>query len=306
MTLNGKGRRQLSVAFGPRMPGFGSWDWVGADTAAALADQFDVQVFDEAIPDSDVVVFIKFKPGARVLKQLKQRSRIVYCPIDFYGSGAEIDADSPSLTLCDRILIHCERLRRYFVPYSTVEYIDHHLKYTVPLRTEFRSEGPALWVGVRSNLPPLVEWVNQHPFDEELWVLTNPENPAAPLNARDYGLSDSSRIRIEVWTPDLHRDWTGLCRGAFDVKGEGFRASHKPPAKAIDFLVSGVPLMLEPDGSTAEHLRTIGFEVAALGDLGRWRSREYWEETIQVAARLCTLLDLRTVADRWSSIISAL
>ena len=98
------------VAFGPRMPGFGSWDWVGADIAESLSNRWDVRIFNEQIPDCDLVMFIKFKPIVSVLRQISRRAGVVYCPIDFFGIAAEIDADAASLMACDRILIHCERL----------------------------------------------------------------------------------------------------------------------------------------------------------------------------------------------------
>ena len=58
---------------------------------------------------------------------LRRRCRLIYCPVDVYGSAAEIDADAAALSCFDRIIIHGERLRKYFSPYAVVEYLDHHL-----------------------------------------------------------------------------------------------------------------------------------------------------------------------------------
>jgi len=295
--------RRRSVAFGPRIEGFGSWDWVGADTAQAVSSDFDVTVFGEQVPEADVVVFIKFKPRAEILRDISRRSALVYCPIDFYGSADEIRKDADSLVACDLVLIHCERLRKHVAQFAPVEYIDHHVKFVAPLRREFVSDGPILWIGVRSNLPPVVNWINQNPLEDELWILTNPEDPGHELAPVEYGFRVPGRIRMECWTPERHVEWTSLCRGAFDVKGEDFRATHKPPAKAIDFLASGAPISLQPDSSTAEHLAAMGFEAATIDDRERWLSRDYWDDTARFGGVLRELLSLKRVRHRWRRII---
>jgi len=71
--------RRISVSFGPRLPQFGSWDWIGADTVEFLSSDFDVRVFDDAIPPTDIVVFVKFKPALDVLRAIAQQSAVVYC-----------------------------------------------------------------------------------------------------------------------------------------------------------------------------------------------------------------------------------
>jgi hypothetical protein len=71
----------------------------------------------------------------------------VYSPVDYYVSPAD----------CSRIVVHSQKLRYYFEPYAPVEYIDHHVRFAAPMRERFLSEGFILWVGVRTNLPPLVD-----------------------------------------------------------------------------------------------------------------------------------------------------
>ena len=56
---------------------------------------------------------------------------------------------------------------------------------------------------------------------------------------------------------------------AIDIKGDDFRSRHKPPAKAIDFIASGVPLAMNPDSSMVEHLARMGFDVASPLDTER-------------------------------------
>lgn len=291
------------LAFGPRIPEFGSWNWVGEDIAQALSQDFDVRIFDQEIPDCDLAVLVKFKPDLTTLRQAAQKRAVIFAPIDCYGSAAEIDEDALSLLSCDRVVLHCEKLRKYFAGYAPLTYMDHHLKFAAPLRTSFRSTGPLLWVGVRSNLPPLVEWVNARQLPEELWVLTNPEQPEQ-LRPADYGFRPHNRVRMACWSAERQREWTHGCRAALDVKGEDFRARHKPPSKGLDYVASGVPLALQPEGSTAEHLAALGLKVAGLDDVDSWLSYEYWEETARFGMQLRETLSLKQIAQRWSRVIS--
>src|SRR5262249_49607525 len=140
----------------------------------------------DRIPACDVVVLVKFPVPQPVIEEAARRAKVIYAPLDYYGSPQEIEADGPMLRRCARILVHCERLRPYFERYARVEYMDHHVKFAAPLRDRFKEERFILWAGVRSNLPPLVEWVNANvpaltrpgsPMPGELVVLTNPEKP---------------------------------------------------------------------------------------------------------------------------------
>jgi hypothetical protein len=298
--------RKPVVAFGPVMPGWGSWEWVGADLVSELAQYFRTTTFaGSGFPDADVVVVVKHAPPREWVEQVARRAAVVYCPVDFYGSAAEIDADAVIMRRCARVVVHCERLRRYFEPYARVQYLDHHVKFISPLPEGHRQDGYVLWVGVRTNLPPLVEWVNAHPLPGELRVLTNPEQPGVIPPAAAFGFRQAEGVRIEEWSPELHRERAAGARAALDVKGNDFRSRHKPPAKAIDFLASGVPLALQPDSSPAEHLARLGFEAAEPEDAGCWLSRAYWEETRRFGAALRELLSIQRVGRRWKRLLDA-
>lgn len=296
-------RRELSVAFGPEMPGFGSWEWVGAETARELAKYFDVVTFRDSIPSCDVVVFVKFHPPIDHIRLLPGKTRVVYAPIDIYGSAADIDADAGFLLRCDRIVVHCERLRKYFSSYAPVSYIDHHLRHTAPPRILFCEKGPILWVGVPTNLPPLVEWANHHALPEELWVLTNPEGGSRSQTPQHYGFSTTNNVRIETWTPARHLAWTEHARGALDIKGDDFRARHKPPAKALDFLASNLPLAMHGHTSSAEHVMQLGFPLAEPEDFDRWLSRAYWDELSQFATLVRESLPLSRIGHAWKNLL---
>lgn len=292
-------RSEIVVAFGPEKLGWGSWNWIGADLRDALANVYatrDFSAWDN--PNADVVVVVKHMPPKDWLRNCGRRSAVIYCPVDYYGAAAEIDADGPELRNFRRIVIHCERLRRYFEPYATVEYLDHHVKFAAPLRDSYRETGNILWVGVRSNLPAFVDWVNNHPLPAPLDVLTNLETPNRPPTAAGLGFRDASSVRIYDWNPHVQAQLTSVARAVIDIKADDFRSRNKPPAKGLDVIASGVPLAMNAGSSTVEHLSRIGFEIASPLEPARWLSREYWEETRQIGSALRELLSLRFIAKR--------
>lgn len=292
-----------TVAFGPVMPGWGSWEWVGQDLLQETARRYRTTVFSAwEVPACDAAVVIKQAPPAEWLAALGRRTPALYCPVDFYGSAADIDADGGMLRRCARIVVHCERLRRYFAAYAPVEYLDHSVKFAAPLRESPRTHGSILWVGVRSNLPPLAEWVRAHPLPGKLRVLTNLEDPQAVPSAREFGFPPG-KVRIESWSAEAHVRLLAEARGALDIKGDDFRARHKPPAKAVDFLASGVPLAMNPDSSPVEHLARLGFEIASPLEPERWLSREYWEETRRFGGALRELLSRERIGRRFRRLI---
>lgn len=290
----------IRVLFGPEAPSFGSWVWLGKDLVHSLTSCFSTGVFRQSIPDAEVVVFIKFLPEPSVLKELNERSVVVYCPVDIYGSAAEIDSDAEKLVCCDRIVVHCHRLVRYFASYAPTTYMDHHVKYVVPTRSGVVESGPILWVGERSNLDPLVQWINESvPLPETLLVLTNVEDPADVADPSTFGFRDDRDVVIQAWSPEAQMQCLHRCRAAFDIKGNEFRPLHKPPAKAIDFLASGVPLAMNSDSSSVEHLRHCGFNIPTPDDTSRWLSREYAVDTQRFGQAISELFSLQRVTTRW-------
>lgn len=292
--------RRLRIALGPENTSFGSWNWLGIDLARELGSDHDVSTFAEGVPDADVVAFFKFMPDIASLRRIRERSAIIFCPVDVYGSAAEIDGDAPRLLQCDRVIAHCERLLPYFRSYAPATYIDHHVKYTIPTRQEVVTYGPILWVGEQSNLPPLVAWSNQQRLPLELVVLTN----LAPLsNAQQLGFNGQQKVRLEAWSPEAHRDWLRRCRCAIDIKGNDFRARHKPPAKALDFLASGVPFAMNRPSSSVDHLSGLGFSIPEPDDLNTWLSQEYAAECQRFGFAVSELLSLDRIGHRWRAVL---
>jgi hypothetical protein len=254
-------------------------------------------------PEADVVIVIKHAPGLDWMEAVSGRAAVIYCPVDFYGSAGAIDADGAMLRRCSRIVVHCEQLRRYFEAYSLVEFMDHHVKFASPLRGTFQRDGYVLWVGVRSNLPALVDWINRHGLPAELRVLTNPKEPGSLLRPGDVGFRHTEGVKIEEWSPEAQVRLTAGARAVLDVKGGDFRSRHKPAAKAMDFLASGVPLAMNQDSSPVEHLARMGFEVASPFDRERWFSRDYWEETRRFGGAVRELLSRERIGQRFKRII---
>src|SRR5438046_6494322 len=128
------------------------------------------------------------------------------------------------LRQCARVIVHCERLRKYFEPYATVTYMDHHVKFAPVPRAGHAQQGSVLWVGVRTNLPALVEWANRQPLPTELLVLTNPEDPRVVPSPGEVGFREQRGIRIENWSAERQLQAMSSARAALDIKGRDFRS----------------------------------------------------------------------------------
>ncbi len=259
----------IRIAIGPRLPEFGSWNWLGEGLTDNLQLPFVVEQFAEIEnpPDSDIVVFIKFLPTAMQLAQIAQRTKIVYLPVDMHGDCREIDSGYDAFRYFSKVLVNSERLIRYFASYCEVEYVDHPLKFALAEPRISNQEGPLVWIGQLCNLPPVVDWVNSQNLDQELWVLSN--FAASTVSPKSLGFTNDA-IRIEVWDERRHIDFLRVASAAIDVKGNDFRARHKPPAKALDFLASGIPVILNRGSSADLHLSQLGAVTLNTDD---WKSQ---------------------------------
>lgn len=292
---------RLRIGLGPETPEFGSWNWLAADLAKELSVDHDVVLFREVIPEVDALIFFKFLPDLESLSVLNQRSTVIFCPVDIYGSAAEIDADIARLRYCNQIVVHSQRLIPYFQSYARTAYIDHHLKYVMPTRREVVTEGPVLWVGEQSNLSPVLEWATSNKIlADELVILSN---ASAEVIAEHRCLIDLRNIRFDSWSAENHLAWIIRCRCAIDIKRDDFRARHKPPAKALDFLASGVPLAINQPSSSVEHIRAMGLNVPSPEQLSRWLSVDYAIECQRFGHELVATHSINQIGGRWRSIL---
>jgi hypothetical protein len=295
------------IAFGPKLPDWGSWNWIGADLMAALSKTYRTVSFKGlAVAECDVAVIVKHAFPEKALAELADRAAVIYCPVDYYGSAAEIDSDGLALARCACIIVHAPSLVRYFEPYARVEYCDHHVKFASPLRQRRRCRGFVLWVGARSNLPPLIDFVNTHPLPGELIILTNPEQPGIMPEPCVLGFRPDREVSMLEWSAARHIELTRKAWLALDIKGSDFRSRHKPPAKAIDFIASGVPLAMNPDSCVVEQVSTMGFQITSALDPDRWLSQSYWTETQLFGQTLRDLISMKRVARRFQELVDGI
>lgn len=281
------------------MPGWGSWEWIGVDLAQELKRYCHTLTFTyDQVPEADLIVLVKHPPPQPWFLEATRRAPLVYCPVDYYDSASAIDADAFWLSKLQQVVIHCHRLHRFFVPYAPVTYLDHHVKFVTTEQTLPCADGPILWVGVHTNLPPLVEWLKSHELPAPLLVLTNYEEKAV-MTAGEFGFPKDYPVTIERWTQECHLRCLLQVRAALDIKGKDFRSRHKPPAKALDFLAAGLPLALSRDSSSAEHLEEMGFAVADPEDVKRWFSPDYAAECQRFGTALRELLSRSRGGFRW-------
>ncbi len=93
------------IAIGPKYPGIGSWEWVGEGMAEELSNYFEIKVFSDAIPPADVAIIVKYD-FVNLMTTAPVEMPTIFCPIDCYGSAADIDRDSQALFRCQKIVIH--------------------------------------------------------------------------------------------------------------------------------------------------------------------------------------------------------
>jgi hypothetical protein len=289
------------------MPSWGSWEWVGADLQSELAKYFPTGCFRlDEVPDADVIFIIKQRPPEAWVELAERRAILIYCPIDWYGSARQIDADGGLLQHFARVVVHCKRLARYVNPYARAVYIDHHLKFVSVQRDFQATAGFVLWIGVHSNLPPLFSWLQRNRLSCDLLILTNLGGTELNRIRRTVRRCAGERAFVDRWTPTLHLEKVVGAKAALDIKGEDFRARHKPPAKALDFLASNLPLAMNPRSSAVEHMATLGFNIAPPQDERRWFSRDYWEETRCFGEALRQSLSLQSIGEAYKNLIESL
>ena len=125
---------RFSIAIGPELPEFGSWNWLGEPFARFLSRDRRSSTYASLknLPAADCVLFLKFKPSIDTLLQLRHRSLLVWMPVDVVGHCHEIDGDLGALGLLDLVLTHSQRLLRYFRPFVRAEFVDHPLRFHLP------------------------------------------------------------------------------------------------------------------------------------------------------------------------------
>lgn len=291
--------RKPRIALGPATAA-PSWDWVGLGAARALAGHFEVELFDgfTRVPEAEVIVVVKVRPPEGFVEAGRWAgAKLVYAPIDRYGSEREIESDAGFLGACDLVLLHSEALRPLIEPFNpSIGLVEHHCRYALPQLADFKPDGFVLWTGACEHVPHVVKWLEGHECQAEVRLLTNYRDKSARIHAHFVAHELGLRLRFgdgeingfpaTVWSEEAQQRVMRECRAAIDIKGAGFNQATKPPTKAQQFVASGIPFGCNPDSSVARYLHGRGFEVADAGDQDRLFSRRYWEETRAFAPRL--------------------
>ncbi|MEX1028256.1 MAG: hypothetical protein WD049_09675 [Candidatus Paceibacterota bacterium] len=275
----------IRIALGPQLTDFGSWHWLGEGLASWLQPPFEAVRFADIDdpPVADIVLFVKFLPSDDVLERVSRRSRLVFFPVDVYGHCREIDERHKSFEFVSKVIVHSLRLTRYFAGYCPVEFLDHPLKFITEAPRCSAEEGPLVWIGRRCNLDPIATWVKREGLDRELWLLTNLEGNQSDVQQM---FGDHPLVRAEDWTEQRHVEYLGLATAAIDIKGDGFRARNKPPAKAIDYLASGIPLITNPGSSVDLHVKSLGLKSLYTGSWKKNLNAEHRRYCTEIAREI--------------------
>jgi hypothetical protein len=301
-----------TIAIGPQQKN-PSWNWIGIDTAAELRKYFDVLIYGrDRIPAADVVIIVKQIPPIERLEALKHFGcRVVYLPIDFFRDEAHIETHRGFLSQCDHILVHSESLSTVFREFAPTRFLDHHGKFFLPEIPPYKEKGHILWIGGMQNLPYLLHYLNYNPLDIDIKILTDFNNQHAYQKAIHTAQDSQVKMQLEnntangwpmyLWTPERQATMLYEAKAALDIKGDGFNQRHKPPAKAQQFICSGIPLAMNQCDASAYFSRR-GLCVPMPSDY-RWLSRQYYDEVRSFASRFRPHLTLESIGSEFRDII---
>lgn len=292
-------KSRIHVAVGPITPRV-SWKWLGPHLAESLGDSCTVRFFRGGnLPHCDVAVFIKERPRQPLRQAIDRACPIVFMPVDFYRSRAQLDGDAEFLRQCAGLLVHSRRLERLLERHNpAIWYVDHPNFYGLADRAPYRPDGHVLWIGDLFNLPWLLRWRKRIELPYELKILTNGRRTSIGGMAMTLDLADRLGIELDVrpgringiatheWDAATQRAMMATCKAAVDIRGgdEDFNQFTKPPTKAQQFIVSGIPFAVDAGSSIAREMRESGIEVADVEDQEYWFSHEYWKRTQAFAA----------------------
>lgn len=268
---------RIHVAIGPIVPR-ASWRWLGPHMAESLADTCTVRFFGaRELPSCDVAIFVKERPAGPLSRARERGVRLLYMPVDFYTSRTQLDADAPFLGECAGLLVHSRVLARSLAPHNAAIWrVDHPNLHGLATRPPYRGDRTLLWIGDFLNLPFLLRWKERAGWPGELKILTNARRTTVRGMAMTLALARRLGVELDVgrdringipmvdWDLATQRSMMAATSAAVDVKGgeEDFSQFTKPPTKAHQFVVSGIPYATNRESSSVLELREEGFEVA--------------------------------------------
>jgi len=290
--------KRIHVAIGP-ITQRASWKWLGPHLAESLAESCTVHFFHRhELPLSDVVIFIKERPELPLQRALDNACQIIYMPVDFYRSQAQLEADAPFFARCSGLLVHSRRLGELLVRHDAglnpkITYVDHPNLYGLTSKPPFRHHGDLLWIGDLLNLPYLLRWRESVELPYELKILSNARRTSIGGMAMTLALARRLGVKLVVSSDRINgiplHEWSAAAqhrmmagsKAALDIKGgeQDFSQFTKPPTKGQQFIVSGISFAANSSSAISQDLLQSGFEVADVGDQDRWFSHEYWQHT---------------------------
>jgi hypothetical protein len=304
----------LRVAIGPQVP-LPSWNWVGFDLARELAKYFDVLPFESQIPDCEVLIAVKF-----LAPQMFGRAKVIYLPIDAFVAPQAIEGAAELLKRCAAVGCHAQPLMGCLQPYADrLFFVEHHAKYLLDVVPAYKERGFVLWIGAFEHLPYLLKWHQQHPLPVPLVILTNVDDPRsrkqgfALAQKLDVPLDLSERHlnghQLVAWCSRAQRELMKQAKAAVDIKGGPWLGENqwhqqmKPPTKAQQWVLSGIPLAVNRDSHSFDYFHKRGLNLATPDDQQRWLSREYWQETKRFAEKHLGELSLEKIGLQFRDLI---
>ena len=277
----------MIVAIGP-VADLPSWNWVGIDAVKELSKYFHIELFNSfsVIPGASVIIVIKKLPPLSFIKAIEnKKQRIIYMPIDYFESEEQIKMCNSMLRSCNLIISHSESLIHYFNRYTTCCLIEHSNKYALPHMNEFKQDGFILWIGGFQFVPYLIQWITNHPLQSKLVLCTDYNNKSAIGRAEELShfmnipLDKLHHFEMHEWSEEIQISLMKEAKAAIDIKGDNFSQRHKPPTKAQQFIISGIPFAINRDNNCHNYFNNRGFTICSPDDTNTWFSEEYASQT---------------------------
>jgi len=307
-----------SVYFGPVRP-LPSWYWVGHDVAECLRPYFDIRYFtsSEEIASGSVVFWVKAPPKSEeCAKLMDKRLKIIYLPVDQYGSESELAAHTPFHLACKLIVVHLKSMRALF-PGLPVQVVDHYNKFGIDMKYRDPTDLP-LWIGGYQYLPYVIYYLRQQGIDTPVNVLTDHRTPSAitaacrlghrlEIDADFSNPASLQRLKIYEWNEARQAEMLRTCSSAFDYKHvEDFNQRFKPPTKLQKYAVSGIPLAINRDSQLHAHMLEDGINLCSFADTETLTSPRYSGEVAEYGAELAQRLRIDFIATRYVEFVESL
>lgn len=305
----------MRIAVGP-ITSLPSWKWVGLDTATELSKYYEVSLFNsfDSLPSCEILLIIKHMPPALFLEHACQQGlKAIYVPIDYYTTQEHLLSQQNVLKKIHLIITHSTRLIPFFAHFTKTRYIDHNGKFFLEHIADYKENGYVLWIGGFQFVPYLLKYLKENPIDYDIMILADYKNPIAVTYAHRFAAHENVEIKLEGdkvndfqlfdWSEGLQRDMLNEAKAAIDIKGNDFHQSHKPPTKAQKYVCSGVPFAINTESEAHSYFLKEGLALCTPQETKRWLSKEYWNETVQIARRLRESLSLESIGLKYKRYI---